>query len=75
MLRSPEFIIHPFQLSVLFTISTIPQYEEKIFEIVRTCVSRTYNEEQKIHNSAWFRDMVPPINKIESVFSQVINAR
>jgi hypothetical protein len=75
VLRSPEYIIHPFQLSVLLTISTISHYEEKVFEIVRSCISRTYHEEQKKNNSAWFRDMVPASTKIETVFAQVIIAR
>jgi Fanconi anemia group I protein len=74
VLRSPEYIIHPFQLSVLLTISTISHYEEKVFEIVRSCISRTYHEEQKKNNSAWFRDMVPASTKIETVFAQVIIA-
>lgn len=75
ILRSPEFILHPFQLSVLLTLSTIPHHEEKIFEILRSCVSRAYNEDQKKTSSAWFRDTVSVQTKLEDTFVYIISAR
>ncbi|KAJ8938554.1 hypothetical protein NQ314_011443 [Rhamnusium bicolor] len=51
MLKSPEFVLNSFQLMVLFTISTIPHYEETVFDIVRPCIVRSYNEEQRKLNS------------------------
>ncbi|CAG9823300.1 unnamed protein product [Phaedon cochleariae] len=73
MLRAPEFILHPFQLMMLFTISTITHYEETVFEIIRPCVVKTYNEEHKKIHSAWLREMVPTCLKPEDVFAQVIH--
>ncbi|XP_074025799.1 LOW QUALITY PROTEIN: Fanconi anemia complementation group I [Leptinotarsa decemlineata] len=73
MLRSPEFVLHPFQLMTLFTISSIPHYEETVFEIVRPCIVRSYNEEQKRVHSCWFREMVPFGPKPEDVLSKVIH--
>nr|XP_023013240.1 Fanconi anemia group I protein homolog [Leptinotarsa decemlineata] len=75
MLRSPEFVLHPFQLMTLFTISSIPHYEETVFEIVRPCIVRSYNEEQKRVHSCWFREMVPFGPKPEDVLSKVIHFR
>ncbi|XP_018565780.1 Fanconi anemia group I protein [Anoplophora glabripennis] len=73
IVKSPEFVLHPFQLMTLFTISTIPHYEETVFDIVRQSIVRYYNEEQKKLNSCWFRDMVPTMNKLEEVFGQVVH--
>lgn len=75
MVRSPEFILQPFQLMTLFTISTIPHYEETVFDIVRQSVVRFYNEEQKKFNSCWFRDMVPSMSKPEEIFAQIVHFR
>ncbi|KAG5900127.1 hypothetical protein JTB14_012800 [Gonioctena quinquepunctata] len=73
MLKAPEFILHPFQLMTLFTISTIPHYEEIVFEIVRPCIVRSYNEEQRKTQSCWFREMVPSGPKSEEILSKVIH--
>ncbi|EEZ98882.2 Fanconi anemia group I protein homolog-like Protein [Tribolium castaneum] len=74
MLRTPEFILHPFQLSVLLTLSTIPRYEERVFEIIRSCVSRTFHEEQKKISSASFRNLVPGKTRLEIIFGHVVTA-
>lgn len=71
--KAPEFVLHPFQLMVLFTISTISHYEETVFEIIRPCIVRSYNEEQRRNHSAWFREMVSSVIKPEDIFSQVIH--
>ncbi|RZC32682.1 FANCI HD2 domain containing protein [Asbolus verrucosus] len=58
-----------------FTISILqpPWVMNKVFEIVKFCVSRNYHEEQKKTSSAWFRDMVSTTCNIEAVFAQIIN--
>ncbi|CAH1104215.1 unnamed protein product [Psylliodes chrysocephalus] len=73
ILKAPEFILHPFQLMVLFTLSTIPHYDETVFDIIRPCIVRTYNEELKKAHSSWFREMVPTAKKPEEIISQVIH--
>ncbi|KAJ8961413.1 hypothetical protein NQ318_014659 [Aromia moschata] len=72
VLRCPEFILDPFQLMVLFTISTIPHYEETIFDIIRPCIVRSYQENQKRQHSCWFREVVSTCHKPEEVLSQVV---
>ncbi|KAJ8983001.1 hypothetical protein NQ317_014296 [Molorchus minor] len=71
--KSPEFVLNTFQLMILFTLSTIPHYEETVFDIVRPCIVRAYQEEQKKLHSAWFREMVPSTCKPEDILSQVIH--
>ncbi|KAJ8921771.1 hypothetical protein NQ315_008396 [Exocentrus adspersus] len=73
IVKSPEFILHPFQLMTLLTISTVPHYEETVFDIVRQSIVRSYNEEQKKLNSCWYREMVSSTCKTEVVFGQVIH--
>ncbi|XP_056642069.1 Fanconi anemia group I protein isoform X1 [Diorhabda sublineata] len=73
-IKAPEFILNPFQLMILFTISTIPHYEETVFEIIRPCIVRSYNEDQRATHSAWFREMVQSKNKPEEVLMQVIHS-
>lgn len=75
LLRSPDIILQSYQLTVLLTISTIPHYEEGIFEIIRSCISKYYHEEHKRVNSAWFRELIPNKHTVETIFSQVIHAR
>ncbi|CAH2009829.1 unnamed protein product [Acanthoscelides obtectus] len=73
MTKTPEFILHPFQLMLLFTISTVSHYEENVFEILRPCIVKSYQEEQKKEHSDWYKDMVPVAGKPEEVFDKVIH--
>lgn len=70
--KAPELVLNPFQLMALFTISTIPHYEETVFDIIRSCVVRWYNEEKRKKNSAWFRDMIPATGRPEKIFQQLV---
>ncbi|XP_050507093.1 Fanconi anemia group I protein homolog [Diabrotica virgifera virgifera] len=72
MVRAPEFVLHPFQLMVLFTISTISLYEETVFEIVRPAIVKSLNEQQRKIRSAWFRDIISVASKPEDVLLQVV---
>ncbi|CAG9854126.1 unnamed protein product [Phyllotreta striolata] len=71
MVKAPEHVLNAFQLTVLFTISN--SYEETIFEIIRSCVVRIYNEDKKRAHSSWYREMVPSTIKLEEVISQVVH--
>lgn len=72
-IKSPNFILHPFQLLTLFTISTVAQYEETVFDIIRHSIVRTYNEEQKKMSSYWYQDIITTSVKPEDIFKQIIN--
>ncbi|XP_066260512.1 Fanconi anemia group I protein homolog [Euwallacea similis] len=72
-MKSPEFILHPFQLLVLLTISTVAQYEETAFDILRHSIVRCYNEENKANSSYWYRDIIKLTIKPQEVFAQVLN--
>ncbi|XP_072384850.1 Fanconi anemia group I protein homolog [Diabrotica undecimpunctata] len=72
MVRAPEFVLNPFQLMVLFTISTIPHYEETVFEIIRPSIVKSYNEQQRKTKSAWYREIVSAASKPEDVLLQVV---
>nr|CAI5817017.1 unnamed protein product [Callosobruchus analis] len=73
MTKTPEFILQPFQLMLLFTVSTVSHYEETVFEILRPCIVKSYQEEQKKEHSFWYKDMVPTTGKPEDVFNKVIH--
>lgn len=70
--KAPELVLNPFQLSALFTISTLPHYEETVFDVIRICIVRWYNEEKRKNNSAWFRDMIPTTKRPEAIFQQLV---
>lgn len=73
--KCPEFLLHPFQLAVLLSISNVDSYEEKTFDLIRSCVSRALHEENRKLESCWLRTMVSNTCKVNAVFSQVIDAR
>ncbi|CAH0559213.1 unnamed protein product [Brassicogethes aeneus] len=73
LLKSPEYILHPFQLTLLFTIATISHYEDTIFELIRPAIVRCYQEEIKKNNSSWYKEMIPTNFKVEDVFGKVIH--
>lgn len=73
--KAPEYLVHPFQLTVLLTISTINFYEERVFEIVRSSISRALHEENKKIDSSWVKEMVSTSIKIDIVFKQIISCR
>ncbi|XP_018318528.1 Fanconi anemia group I protein [Agrilus planipennis] len=73
MIKSPEFVLHPFQISVLMTISCVSTFQDTVCEIVRCCITKHFQEEMRKTNSCWIREMVPKVCKIEEVLSQVID--
>lgn len=73
--KSPEFILHPFQLAMLLSISNVDCYEEKTLDIIRSCVSRALHEENRKLDSCWLRTMVSSTCKVNAIFAQVIDAR
>lgn len=73
--KCPEFILHPFQLGVLLSISNVACYEEKTFDLIRFCISRALHEENRKMDSCWLRTMVPAVCKVNAVFSQIIEVR
>lgn len=73
--NTPEFVLHPFQIGVLLTISKVSHYEEQVFEILRLCISRVYREEQRKNNSVWFSDLVPIKIEMENMFCRIIETR
>lgn len=75
MLKSPEFVLHPFHLTVLLMISTIQPCEERVMEILKSCIAKNIHEEQKMQESCWFKEMVPVSCKIEDVLLQIIECR
>lgn len=70
--KSPEFALNLFQLMVLFTISSIRHFEETIFDIIRSCIVRWYNEDKRKKNSAWFKDILLTTKSPETVFQHLV---
>lgn len=75
MYKAPEFVLHPFQLTVLLTISTVSIFEEQVLEIIKSCIVRLISEDLKKSESAWFNDMTIPKIEISNIISVVIENR
>ncbi|XP_060518299.1 Fanconi anemia group I protein isoform X2 [Cylas formicarius] len=73
VVKSPEFILQPFQLLVLLTISAIQHYEEMVFDIIRPAVVRSFMEEHKKQCSYFYRDLMLQNCKPEQIFTQVLD--
>ncbi|XP_050310128.1 Fanconi anemia group I protein [Anthonomus grandis grandis] len=73
VVKSPDFILHPFQLLTLLTISTVGQYEESVFDVIRHSVVKAFMEEQKQKSSHWYRDIISSTTKPEDIFEQIMN--
>lgn len=73
--KSPESVLNPFLLGVLFSISTIDSYQEKVFDLIKYCTSRAFQEEDRKTDSYWIREIVPQNIKIDLLISQVIDVR
>ncbi|GLV41723.1 Fanconi anemia complementation group I [Carabus blaptoides fortunei] len=72
MCKAPEFVLHPFQLTVLLTISTVSIFEDQVLEIIKNCMVRLISEDLKKSESAWFNDMTIPKIEINNIISVVI---
>ncbi|KRT83344.1 hypothetical protein AMK59_4329 [Oryctes borbonicus] len=72
--KSPEFILHPFQLTVLLTLSTAPFCEDKVFELIRQTISRSFREDMKKSESFWLRNLVPDTLDLEDTFTKIIHS-
>lgn len=73
--KSPEIVLNPFLLGVLLSISTINSYEDKVFDLIKSCTSRAFQEEDRKTDSHWIREIVSHATNIDFVFSQVIDVR
>ena len=73
--KFPEFVLHPFQLTTLLCISTTPFYEEKVFDIIRMCISRSIQEEHKKVEFCWFKEMVPSVVGVNAILNKIIEIR
>lgn len=75
MTKAPEMILNPFFLGVLLSVLTVSGYEQKIFDLIKSCTSRVFQEDDLKKNSYWIREMIPQNVNLDLVFSQVIDVR
>lgn len=75
VIKCPESILHPFQLSVLLSISNISGYEEKCFDLIRSSISNALREEERKTESCWIRETVSNSCQIDTVFNHLIQIR
>ncbi|KAF7283340.1 hypothetical protein GWI33_000852 [Rhynchophorus ferrugineus] len=73
-IKSPKSILQPFQLLVLFAISTVQQYEQIVFDIIRSAIVKSYNEQNRTALSYWYRDLCNMTCNPDNVFLQIINS-
>lgn len=73
--KSPEYILQPFHLSMLLSLSCIFAYEKQVIPLVRSCIVNSLHEERKRSDSCWFCEMVPCARNARDVIDQVIDMR
>lgn len=73
--KTPEYILHPFQLVVLLAISSVQCYEETVLELIKYSLSKSITEDQKRGDSAWFNEMVPLKINIDSIFHTILDSK
>lgn len=72
-IKSPKSVLQPFQLLVLFAISTVQQYEQIVFDIIRSAIVKSYNEQNRTTLSYWYRDLCNMTCNPDNIFLQIIN--
>ncbi|KAI4458189.1 hypothetical protein MML48_7g00003128 [Holotrichia oblita] len=72
-IKSPEFILHPFQLTVLLSLSTVSFCEEKVFDLIRQSIARSFREDIKKSECLWLRDLVPETLDLEDTLTKIIH--
>lgn len=60
---------------MLLSVSTVSGFEQKVFDLIKSCTSRALQEEDRKTDSYWMREMIPQNVNIDLVFSQVIDVR
>lgn len=70
---APEAVLQPIIVSMLFSIATVSTYEDQVFAILKTSITRGVLEMEKRKESAWMRDI--RINKvsIQELINTLIN--
>lgn len=74
-IKSPEFILHPFQLNVLLSLSTISCCEDKVFDLIRQTIARSFREDMKKSECHWLRDLAPATLDLEDSLIRIIQNR
>lgn len=75
LIKAPEFVLHPFQLTVLLSVSSTPIFQEQTIDIIRSCIVKVINEEIKKNDSAWFRNIVTCSTNTSNIISVVLDNR
>nr|XP_022920063.1 Fanconi anemia group I protein-like [Onthophagus taurus] len=70
--RAPEFLLHPFQLTVLLSISTISIHKTVVFAIIKQAIVRMLQEEIKREESSWLKTMISESFSLNSIFDVII---
>lgn len=71
----PEFVLHPFQIVVLLTLSRVSHYEEPVFDVIKASVGKGFKEEEKKIESCWFREILQHNINITRIFEQIIQSK
>lgn len=73
--KLPEYILQPFHLSMLLSLSCILVYKKQVIPLVRGCIVNSLHEETKRRNCCWFREMVSYTRSASDIIDQVVDMR
>ncbi|XP_012279084.1 Fanconi anemia group I protein [Orussus abietinus] len=68
--NSPEFILDPFNMSVLLLMSDV--YEEQVFDILKASIIRKIQDDENCKKNAWFRKIIPEEWNVLAVVDKVV---
>lgn len=69
---APEAILQPVIVSILFSIATVTTYEDQVFNILKTSITRSVLEKEKRKESAWMRDIRINSANIQNLINTLI---
>lgn len=71
--NSPEFILQPFFISLLLTVSCISyNFEDDVSNLLKLAISRAITEKEKLSESAWLETILSFECDIENILDKVL---
>ena len=71
--HAPEVVINPFTLFLTLAVTSVKSVSSQLLESLKQTISRYLIVEERRHDSAWFRSIVPRSQDVANLLTQVIS--
>ena len=71
--HAPEVVINPFTLFLTLAVTSVKSVSGQLLESLKQTISRYLAVEERRHDSAWFRSIVPRSQDVANLLTQVIS--